>query len=175
VRERGAELREQQVSGHMPVGVVVGLESVEVEQHEGAAGFIVQRRREIELELAPVAQTGQGVRGGLDPARGEQRVVLAQRERHADEDDAQGGGGEARATALKCSGTPSARTPSASAPHPTGTNRPAPVVVRRAACAAGASVAARASPTMPVAASASAMAGGVVLPASRQARSGRSG
>ncbi|HEX6714707.1 MAG TPA: hypothetical protein VF066_15050 [Thermoleophilaceae bacterium] len=95
-RQRGAELREQQVACHVPVRVVVGLEPVEVEQHEGARGVVVQRQRKIELQLAPVAQTGQGVRGGLDPARGEQRVVLAQRERHPDEHDAQRGGGQAQ-------------------------------------------------------------------------------
>ena len=83
--EGGAELVEQDVARAVAVAVVVGLESVEVEQKQGVRRLLPQDAREVDLQPPPVAQPGQWVRGRLDAARGEQRVILAQGERHPHE------------------------------------------------------------------------------------------
>jgi hypothetical protein len=72
------------------VAVVVGLEAVEVEQHERVRSAVLEREPEVGLELAPVAQSGERVSGGLDAAGAEQRLVLLQREHHAAEHECEG-------------------------------------------------------------------------------------
>ena len=70
-RQAGAEPRQQRVAGRVPVGVVVGLEPVEVEHREhrgGVVGALGDGPLEVDQEPAPVAQAGQVV-GQRLPAR----------------------------------------------------------------------------------------------------------
>jgi hypothetical protein len=95
LRERGAEPLEQDVARAVAVAVVVALEPVEVEQQQGVGVVGAQHAREIALQDAPVVQPGQWVGGGLDPAAREQRVVLAERQAHPREHEAERGDGKA--------------------------------------------------------------------------------
>jgi hypothetical protein len=86
---------QQGVAGGVAEGVVVALEAVEVEQHQqqrlGRAGLL-QPILQVELELAPVGDAGQGVghRGGDEqPVLGQERDggKDQQCQRHDDERD----------------------------------------------------------------------------------------
>ena len=63
-REPGAELREERIAGGMPVGVVIGLEAIEVEHRQGRRRVIralADRALEVAEEAAPVPEAGQVV------------------------------------------------------------------------------------------------------------------
>ena len=64
----------------MPVGVVVDLEAVQVEQHERGLGLV--DRGQVGEQLAAVAEPGQGVRRGLDAAGADHAQVLLEDQRH---------------------------------------------------------------------------------------------
>ena len=75
-----AEPGEQRVSCGMPVGVVVDLEAVQVEQHEGCLGLL--HCREVGEQPAAVAEPREGVGGGIDGAGADHPEVLLEDERH---------------------------------------------------------------------------------------------
>ena len=89
VQQRRAEARQQDIAGAVPIGVVVALESVEVEQHERV------RCRVPEPASATAARSDLSCRRLGNPVSGsvsasmrlcaEQPLVLAEREGHPDE------------------------------------------------------------------------------------------
>ena len=86
VADAGGELlrepREQGVARRVAEGVVVGLEAVEVEEHEHGGGAAGERRLEVDHQLAPVPDPGQRVGLGLDARGGEEVELVAERDAH---------------------------------------------------------------------------------------------
>ena len=74
--------REERVAGGMAEGVVVGLEPVEVEQHQDRGRARVECAAEVDHQLAPVAHARERVRLRFDPGRREQLHLLAEGEGH---------------------------------------------------------------------------------------------
>jgi hypothetical protein len=71
------------------VGVVVVLEAVEVEERERGGrlrGGALERRFQIELQPAPVAEAGERVRDRFVAGVVEHRRVVAERDREAEDD-----------------------------------------------------------------------------------------
>ncbi len=86
--ERRTESGQERIAGAVPVGVVVALEAVEVEQHERVWSRVrvaLGHLGEIRFQLSPVGQPREWVGQRLHPALAEKSVVLAERQRHPDE------------------------------------------------------------------------------------------
>jgi hypothetical protein len=74
--------------------VVVGLEAVEVEQHQDGCRAGVQGGAEIKHQLAPVSHAREGIRLRFDPGRRQQQHLLAEGEGHPGDHRQHRGGGE---------------------------------------------------------------------------------
>ena len=79
--EPPAKPREKCVSRRVAVRVVVDLEAVQVEQHERRLALL--QRHQVGEQLAPVAETREGVGGRVDPAQAEHPQVLLEDQGHA--------------------------------------------------------------------------------------------
>ena len=93
--DRSAELLgdpgEERVAGGMAERVVVGLEPVEVEQHQDGGRPGVECRAEVDHQLAPVPDARERIRLRFDAGLCEQLHLLAERERHPGDHREHGG------------------------------------------------------------------------------------